>query len=214
MSAEALPSWSWLEPLRMTALAPPAPDEALPILERAQKGDRRAFDELYRRYATEVHRRISRLIGPDPEREDLVQQVFIDVFRGLSGFRRESAFSTWLYRIVVNVSFEHLRKRRRRPAEVVALELVERIDDRASPEEAARRREELLRGLALLERLDPKKRIAFVLRVVEGLSLDEIGAIVGAKAPAVGMRVKHAQRELAELIAKQEKREQRPGRSA
>lgn len=198
--------------LEMTALSPPtSEDEALPLIDRALRGDRRAFDEIYRRYADEVHRRVSRLVGPDPEREDLVQQVFIDVFRGLSRFRRESAFSTWLYRIVVNVSYEHLRRRQRRPAEVVALELVERADDRATPEEAARRREELLRGLALLERLDPRKRIAFVLRSVEGLSLEEIGAIVGAKAPAVGQRVKHAQRELAAMIEREEKRNRRPG---
>lgn len=198
--------------LEMTALAPPSSeDEALPLIDRALRGDRRAFDEIYRRYADLVHRRVSRLVGPDPEREDLVQQVFIDVFRGLSRFRRESAFSTWLYRIVVNVSYEHLRRRQRRPAEVVALELVERADERATPEEAARRRQELLHGLALLERLDPKKRIAFVLRSVEGLSLEEIGVIVGAKAPAVGQRVKHAQRELAAMIEREEKRSRRPG---
>jgi len=198
----------WMELLAAPVSAPPE-DTALPLIDRALRGDRRAFDEIYRRYADEVHRRISRLVGPDPEREDLVQQVFIDVFRGLAKFRRESAFSTWLYRIVVNVAYEHLRKRQRRPADVVALELLEKADDRANPEESARQRESLLRGLAMLERLDPRKRIAFVLRCVEGLSLDEIGAIVGAKAPAVGQRVKHAQRELAAMIERDSKRERK-----
>ena len=198
----------WMELLAAPVSVPPE-DAALPLIDLALRGDRRAFDEIYRRYADEVHRRISRLVGPDPEREDLVQQVFIDVFRGLAKFRRESAFSTWLYRIVVNVAYEHLRKRQRRPADVVALELLEKADDRLNPEESARQRESLLRGLAMLERLDPRKRIAFVLRCVEGLSLDEIGAIVGAKAPAVGQRVKHAQRELAAMIERDTKRERK-----
>jgi RNA polymerase sigma-70 factor (ECF subfamily) len=137
-----------------------------------------------------------------------MQQVFLAVFRGLPSFRGESAFSTWLYRIIVHVAYEHLRKRRRRALDV-GLGDLELSDPSLSPEGAAREKEELARALGFLARLHPKKRIAFVLRTVEGLSLEEIGAIVGANAPAVGQRVKHAQRELAEMIARDEKRRAR-----
>src|SRR5689334_10388529 len=68
------------------------PDRAL--LDRAAQGDRHAFTELYRRHVDAVHRRLSHLVGPDPEREDLLQQVFLDVFRSIASFRGESAFST------------------------------------------------------------------------------------------------------------------------
>jgi RNA polymerase sigma-70 factor (ECF subfamily) len=176
-------------------------------VERARRGDRRAFDELYRIHVGDVYRRIARLCGPDPEREDLVQQVFLEVFRGLPAFRGEAAFSTWLYRIVVRVAYEHLKKRRRRPVDPLDADALEALVLASeSPEQAARRRQELALALGFLARLAPKKRIAFVLREVEGLSLEEIGQLVHAKAPAVGQRVKHAQRELAAMIERDEKR--------
>ena len=196
-------------------LAPPpqplaAAGEVPELIARALRGERKAFDAIYRLHADAVYRRLSRLVGPDPEREDLVQQVFVDVFRGLPSFRGDAAFSTWLYRIVVHVAYEHLRRRRRRPASPATLEAIaELVDGALSPEAAARQRQELERALGYLGKLDPKKRIAFVLRVVEGLSLDEIGELVGAKAPAVGQRVKYAQRELDAMIARDELRRAR-----
>jgi RNA polymerase sigma-70 factor (ECF subfamily) len=181
-------------------------DADAPMVERALRGDRRAFDEIYRRHVAMVHRRITRLVGPDPEREDLVQHVFIDAFRGLHKFRGDALFTTWLHRIVVNVAYEHLRRRKRRGRDLGEAELERIVADADSPEALARQREELARALGFLERIHPKKRIAFILRTVEGLSLEEIGAIVGANAPAVGQRVKHAQRELFALIERDERR--------
>jgi RNA polymerase sigma-70 factor (ECF subfamily) len=200
----------WLEvvaPLLAFSLrADPAPGESgrdTALARRAGEGDRQAFDELYRRHADSVYRRLGRLVGPDPDREDLVQQVFLDALRGLPGFRGEAAFSTWLYRIVVNVAQEHLRKRYRRSViSVESFDLDSLLDAEPTPEAKVRRRQELVMAFTLLDRIKPKKRVAFVLRTVEGLSLDEIASIVGATAPAVGQRVKHAQRELAALWAK------------
>lgn len=172
------------------------------LIARFAGGDARAFDELYRRHADLVYRRLTRLIGLDPEREDLVQQIFVEVHRGLPRFRGESAFATWLFRIVVHLAYEHLRRRGRRPVQALDEEIVGRlIDGGLTPEAHAARRQELEAAQRFLERLTPKKRIAFVLRHVEGLSLEEIGALVDASAAAVGQRVKHAQDELAAMIA-------------
>ena len=180
----------------------PAGDPDLALVRRAGAGDRQAFDELYRRHVDAVFRRLTRLVGPVPEREDLVQQIFLDVFRALAGFRGDAAFSTWLHRVVVNVAYEHLR-RRRTPAgvDVDSLDLAGPAE--ATPEAEARRREEVARALGMLAALKPKKRIAFVLRVVEGLPLEEIAVLVGAAAPAVGQRVKHAQRELEAMVERE-----------
>jgi RNA polymerase sigma factor (sigma-70 family) len=116
-------------------------------------------------------------------------------------------FSTWLHRIVANVAYEHLRKRKRRGRELVSEAEIDRVINEAdSPEVLARQREELARVLRMLEKIHPRKRIAFILRTVEDLSLEEIGAIVGANAPAVGQRVKHAQRELLQMIERDERR--------
>ena len=207
MMADALSLGALLSaslPLR----AVPHQEDDLALIERIKRGDRRAFDLLFRRHADDVHRRLTRLIGPDPEREDLVQEVFVAAFRGIDRFRGEAAFSTWLYRVVVNVAYGHLRRRRRAPSELEAAidaELV--ISGDASPEAAASQREELLRALGFLDRLKPKKRIAFVLRVVEGMSLEEIGKIVDARPAAVGQRVRHAKRELDAMIAREQRRE-------
>jgi RNA polymerase sigma-70 factor, ECF subfamily len=207
MMADALSLGALLSaslPLR----AVPAVEEDVQLIDRIKRGDRRAFDQLFRRHADDVFRRLTRLIGPDPEREDLVQEVFVAAFRGIDRFRGEAAFSTWLYRVVVNVAYGHLRKRRRAPAELeAAIDAELAICGEASPEAAAAQREELVRALDFLDRLKPKKRIAFVLRVVEGMSLEEIGKIVDARPAAVGQRVRHAKRELDAMIAKEQKRE-------
>ena len=177
------------------------------LIDRATRGDRHAFTDLYRRHVDAVHRRLSHLVGPDPEREDLLQQVFLDVFRAISSFRGDSAFSTWLYRIIVNVAYEHLRRRgRRAQGQLLAEDLDLLMAPGLSPEAAARQRQQVALALTLLGRLKPKKRIAFVLRVVEGLSLEEIAEIVGARAPAVGQRVKQAQRELVAMYEREERK--------
>jgi RNA polymerase sigma-70 factor, ECF subfamily len=177
------------------------------LAARAGSGDRRAFDELYRRHADWVFRRLTRLIGPLPEREDLMQQVFFEAYRALPSFRGDAAFATFLYRIVVNIAYDHLRRRKPDRVGWDDLELSDLVAPGASPETAAREREQLVRVLDCLGRVKPKKRIAFVLRVVEGLSLDEIAVLTGANAPAVGQRVKHAHREICAMLERLARRE-------
>ena len=180
--------------------ADPDPDPALDDLVRmAGKGDRHAFERLFDAQVDSVHRWLTRLVGPVPDREDLVQEVFLAVYRGLPRFRGDARFTTWLYRIVANIACTHLRRRSRTPA-TYQLDDLPLADPDATPEETARRRQEVLLVLELLERLTPPKRVAYLLRVVEGLSLVEIGRIVEAQLPAVGQRVKHARRELEELL--------------
>lgn len=184
-----------------TAPAPHTADEAL--VERIVAGDERAFAALYRGHVDRVFGLLTRLIGPVPEREDLVQQVFVDVYRALPGFRGECAFSTFLYRIVTRTAYDHLtRKRRRRTCAELDDACDELIADEPSPAERAQKRRELERAFELLGRLKPKKRIAFVLVVVQGMSLREAAEVVGATPDAVKQRVLHARRELEQMEAR------------
>lgn len=169
------------------------------LVSAARGGDERAFAALYHRHAEWVWRRMTTLLGPVAEREDLVQQVFLEVHRALPAFRGESAFSTFLYRIVAHVAYQHLRRTRRRPPAFGDGALDELVAPGLSPEAALRERQELEQTFALLARIKPKKRIALLLRTVEGLPLEEIAAVVGARLSAVAHRVRHAQRELAAL---------------
>jgi RNA polymerase sigma-70 factor (ECF subfamily) len=183
------------------------PDAAL--IAAAQGGDHAAFNALYHRHLDWIWRRVTWLVGPVPEREDLVQQIFLEVHRAIPGFRGDALFSTFLFRIVANIAYQHLRRARRRPVTFDAAALDELAAPGASPEVALRERQELERAFSLLARLKPKKRIALLLRSVEALSLEEIGVIVGARAPAVAQRVKHAQRELSALIERADQRGRR-----
>lgn len=172
------------------------------LIQWAMGGDRRAFDRLYRRHVDFVWSRLTRLIGPDPEREDLTQQIFLDVFRSLSRYRGEASFRTYLGGVAVNVACDHLGRRRRRPQAISADILETLIAPEASPEARAEQRQRLQLTWTLLDGIKPKKRVAFVLRTVEGMSLEEVGALVGASVATVAKRVKHAEDEIVRLLAR------------
>jgi RNA polymerase sigma-70 factor, ECF subfamily len=188
-------------------------DQDRALIARILNGDRKASNLLFRRHADDVYRRLTRLVGPDSEREDLVQEVFIAAFRGLDRFRGDALFSTWLYKVVVHVAYGHLRKRKRRPIDADAVLEALPLDPALSPEARASEREQVGRALGYLGRLHPRKRIAFVLRMVDGMSLQEIGELVDAKPAAVGQRVKHAERELLAMIERDAKRRRTEERS-
>lgn len=178
------------------------------LVQRILAGDQRAFTELYRRHVDRVFGLLTRLIGPIPEREDLVQQVFVDLHRALPGFRGEAAFTTYLYRIVTRAAYDYLDRKRRRRTELGIDAYDELVSPEASPAERVRQRRELVRAFELLAALKPKKRIAFVLVVVEGMSLGQAAALVGASEQAVKQRVLHARRELEALSERHKRREQ------
>lgn len=176
-----------------------APGSALPaeiarLVDGARRGEPSAFRELFRLHLQRVHRIVNRMVGPTAEIEDLVQTVFVEAFRSLPNFRGESLFSTWLGRIAVRVT---MRARRRPRLATVPLEPIEPLlPDGATPDDAAAAREGLARLDALLAQLKPKKRIAFVLHALEGYSLEETAAMIGASVAATKVRVHDARREL------------------
>lgn len=192
----------------MTATATaPRTDDAV-LVERILAGDERAFATLYRGHVDRVFGLLTRLLGPIPEREDLVQQVFVDVYRALPAFRGESSLSTFLYRIAARAAYDHLsRKQRRRTAAELDETCEELAADEPSPAERAQKRRDLERAFDLLARLKPKKRIAFVLVVVEGMSLREAAEVVGATPDAVKQRVLHARREIEQMEARLQRQE-------
>jgi RNA polymerase sigma-70 factor (ECF subfamily) len=182
---------------------PRSPAEDLALVERHRAGDPSAFAQIYRAHAAAVHRRLSRLLGPLPEREDLLQDVFLALHRALPGFRGEAALATLVQRIAINKACGLLRARYRRPTTPVESGFFDELVSAAgSPEAQASAREELAAVFACLARIKPKKRVALLLRVVDGLSFEEIGELVGATPEAVAKRIQHGHRELAELLAR------------
>jgi RNA polymerase sigma-70 factor (ECF subfamily) len=178
------------------------------LIARHHAGDPDAFPAIYRGHVVAVYRRLTRILGPIPEREDLVQDVFLALHRTLPRFRGDAQLSTLIHRIAINRAYEHLRRQSRRPARLVDGWFFDDIvGPHASPELQSQAREDLARVFSCLERIKPKKRIALLLRVVDGLSFDDIAKLVDATPEAVAKRVQHGQRELDALLERAERAE-------
>jgi RNA polymerase sigma-70 factor (ECF subfamily) len=157
-------------------LASRAPaDEDVQLARNAARGNARAFETLYRRHAGRVHGAILRLTGGRHARaEELTQEAFVRAWQKLPGFRFESAFGTWLYRLAINTALMDLRSLKNDPVE-------HGVEEDALPESGAQpfcpaEREELERAVASLS---PRARAVLVLHDVEGWKHEEIAAELG-----------------------------------
>jgi RNA polymerase sigma-70 factor (ECF subfamily) len=174
------------------------------LLARAAAGDRAAFRDVYMRHRADVARLVFRMIGPRAETEDVIQEVFFQVFRSLKDFRGQSKFTTWLHRVTVNVVLMHRRAAKSRP--VFADEPIQDGQINAEtvlPDEDFARRERMRAFSRLLDRLAEKKRVVFILHELEGLAPAEIAKIVGAPILTVRTRLFYARRELEGMLAEE-----------
>jgi RNA polymerase sigma-70 factor (ECF subfamily) len=174
------------------------------LLRRAGTGDATAFREVFLRHRSDVARLVYRMLNAPADLEDVVQEVFVQVFRSLKDFRGQSKFSTWLHRVTVNVVLMHRRSAKSRP--VLAPEVPQEMvpdERRLLPDEEAEKAERLRAFQRLLGRLAEKKRIVFILHELEGLSPNEIADIVGAPVLTVRTRLFYARRELEDMLAEE-----------
>ena len=156
------------------------------LLEAARDGDLDAFGAIVRRHGAAVYRVALRMLGSDADAQDAAQETFVRAWRGLGGFRGESAVSTWLYRIVTRRCLDMLA--RRRPTAELGPEL-------AAPEDPAERTEQRARLQALLRaiaRLPGDQRAALVLREFEGLAYEEVADALSISVAAVKGRLHRA----------------------
>lgn len=151
------------------------------LVSRAQEGDRHAFDLLVIKYQQKVASLISRYIRDPSEIMDVAQEAFLKAYRALPGFRGDSAFYTWLYRIAINTVKNHLVAQGRRPAgNDVEAEVAEQMDmgarlrDVGTPEGLLLSDEIAQTVQRALDELPEDLRTAIVLRELEGLSYEEI----------------------------------------
>ena len=176
------------------------PDEER-LIARAAGGETAAFRQLYERHRADVARLVYRMLGARADLEDVIQEVFVQVYKSLKDFRGQAKFSTWLHRVTVNVVLMYRRAARSRPvfADEPPAEPVLRSGD-LPPDEDAERRERVRAFARLLDRLADKKRIVFVLHELEGIAPSEIARIVGAPVLTVRTRLFYARRELEEML--------------
>jgi RNA polymerase sigma-70 factor (ECF subfamily) len=174
-----------------------------PVVRRAQGGEEAAFNELFRRHRGDVTRIVTRVLGASAEVEDVVQDVFIHVYRSLPKFRGDSKFTTWLYRLTVNVTRMHLRRGRSRPR-FADVPVPDAPRDSTPPDrpDLIHERAERMRALeSLLDRLSEKKRTVLVLHDLEGMPAKDIAEIVEAPVLTVRTRLFYARKELFAALA-------------
>ena len=170
------------------------------LVSRCQSGDRTAFRDLFRRHRTDVARLVQRMMGPTADLDDVVQEVFFQVHRSIKDFRGQARFSTWLYRVTVNVVLMQRRAAKSRPILVEAPEGLTPSSTGLAPDDDAARRARVQAFARLLERLSEKKRAVFVLHELEGLSAAEISEIVDAPVLTERTRLFYARKELSEML--------------
>jgi RNA polymerase sigma-70 factor (ECF subfamily) len=193
------------------------PDDEL--IAEVRNGHTAAFAELASRYRERVERLCWRFFSDQEMVRDLAQESFIRAFAGFSTYRAEMPFLGWLRAIVANVCYDELRRRQRRPEELIAdfsgpdanwVQLVEHSTPEQIVEAAEQRREARVLAHRLLDSLRPDDRMVMVLRESEGLSVEEVAAIMGwseAKVKIRAFRARQFMRKQAESLLSHQHRQ-------
>jgi RNA polymerase sigma-70 factor (ECF subfamily) len=175
------------------------------LVERAQRGDKRAFGMLVEKYQRKLGRLLSRMIRDQTEVEDVVQEAFIKAYRALPNFRGESAFYTWLYRIGINTAKNYLVAMGRRPQVINEIEIedAENFEDgnelrtMDTPETELLGKEIAKTVNDTVASLPEELRTAITLREIEGLSYEEIATLMNCPIGTVRSRIFRARETIA-----------------
>lgn len=166
------------------------------LVERAQKGDSRAFDLLVRKYQHKIIGLISRYVHDSGDVQDVAQEAFIKAYRALGKFRNDSAFYTWMYRIAINTAKNHVVARGRRPPssdlDIMDAEVLDnsgRLADMETPESAMARDQLESVVYGAIDNLTEDLRTAITLRELEGLSYEDIAEVMQCPVGTVRSRI-------------------------
>lgn len=166
------------------------------LVEKVQKGDKKAFDLLVIKYQNRVVNLVSRYVRDVTDAQDIAQEAFLKAYRALPNFRGDSAFYTWLYRIAINTAKNHVASRARRPQEVQTIgpddetfDYDDALKEVETPENLLLTDEIQRTILNAIEELPDDLRLAITLREVEGLSYDEIAEAMTCPIGTVRSRI-------------------------
>lgn len=181
------------------------------LVERAQRGDQRAFGLLVAKYQGKLTRLLSRWIRDSGEVEDVAQEAFIKAYRALPNFRGDSAFYTWLYRIGINTAKNYLVALGRRPPTTGDVEAEdaenyeggELLRDMNTPESQLATKQIVATVNSTLDALPEELRTAITLREIDGLSYEEIAAVMNCPIGTVRSRIFRAREAIAEQLRPQ-----------
>jgi len=169
------------------------------LVASCRRGERDAFRALFEAYKDKIYSIALRFSGEETLAMDIAQDVFLKLFSSISEFRGEAAFSTWVYRLVVNCCLDHRRRSWRMIP--IADDLLAVLRAPADSLDRMLRSEMRDRVRAAVDKLSPELRMVVVLRYTEGLSYDEIAEVLGCAAGTVASRLNRAHKMLERRLA-------------
>ena len=186
----------------------PAERVSSDVIERCRNGDERAWGQLVEATYRDVYTLCLRILGDPHDAAEATQDAYLKAWRGLSGFRGDSMFETWLYRVASNSALSKHRSRRRRQSHEAGVqdEVLTELPASGSVEATAGARIEVQALEAALAKLPEQHRTAVVLRDVYGMNIEEIATQLGISETAAKVRVHRARKKLKELIFEGEPR--------
>ncbi len=176
------------------------------LVQRVQRGDKRAFDLLVLKYQRKIMRLLARMIKEPSEIEDVAQEAFIKAYRAIPQFRGESAFYTWLYRIAINTARNWQASHNRRPVAAhgnnenedgETFDQFDTLSDLSTPESLMASRQVVETVNAAIAALPEELRAAIVLREIEGMSYEDIAQSMGCPIGTVRSRIFRAREAIA-----------------
>lgn len=171
------------------------------LVEKAQAGDGEAFRQIYGQYKGMVAHLAYNITGSQQDLEDIIQETFLQVHRSIRSFQGESKFSTWLYRLTINVAMQYVRQQRKTAGVKQSIDDLKNLsDDGASPEESASTTERRQILMNALSKISPKKRIVFVLHEIQGIEAKEVAKILRIPTLTVRTRLFYARRAIYRML--------------
>jgi RNA polymerase sigma-70 factor (ECF subfamily) len=177
------------------------------LVERVQKGDKKAFDLLINKYQHRIISLVARYVSDQTEALDVAQEAFIKAYRAIPRFRGDSAFYTWLYRIAINTAKNWLVAKKRRPptsdidaADAEKYDMDSRLKEQGTPENELMREEIRRTVYDTIAELPDDLRTAIILREMDGMSYEEIAVTMDCPIGTVRSRIFRAREAIDEKL--------------
>lgn len=175
--------------------------EDVELVGLCQKGDIDAFDRLFYKYRDKIYRTAFRMINDQEDALDLTQEIFLRAYKNINKYNYKSQFSTWLYKLAINVCIDELRKHKK-SNEVLTDEIPDNRRYSDTPEDIVISEEQGSLVWKALDILKEKDRSIIVLREMEGLSYEEIANILGCSMGRVKSRLHESRKKLRKALEK------------
>jgi RNA polymerase sigma-70 factor, ECF subfamily len=170
------------------------------LILRCQDGDQKAIEEVYTRYRDKVYRVAYGVVRHREDALEIVQDVFVKLFRTINSFKGKSRFYTFLYRITMNTAIDHVRKVKKIPKGVAQEDLQLSEEPERGPDRVLLKNELEGKVKDAMEKLPTDQRLAIVFREIEGLSYQEMAEAMGCSVGTVMSRLHYGRKKMQELL--------------